>query len=130
MNKSTFDPGFTQQVSGTLRRAINPDGSFNVRRRRTGWRNFHVYLYLVNISWPGFFALVFLAYLAVNTLFAGIYLLLGPAALQGAEASTLSEHFLNCFFFSAHTLTTVGYGTLAPRGTAANLLAALEALMG
>src|SRR5436190_16455384 len=130
MSKSTFDPGFTQQVGGTLRRAINQDGTFNVRRRQAGWQHLHPYLYLVNMSWPGFFATVFLAYFVVNTLFAGIYMMLGPSALVGSTAQTEWDHFLTAFFFSAHTLTTVGYGSLAPRGTAANLLAALEALMG
>ena len=62
MSKSTFDPGFTQQVSGTLRRAINQDGSFNVRRRQAGLRHLHPYLYLVNMSWPGFFAIVFMMF--------------------------------------------------------------------
>jgi len=28
MQKPTFDPGLTQQVTGTLRRAIEKDGSF------------------------------------------------------------------------------------------------------
>src|SRR5207344_2929003 len=79
---------------------------------------------------PAFFGFVFLAYVGVNTVFAFIYMTLGPSALQGNSAETMSGVFLNSFFFSAHTLTTVGYGTLAPRGTAANLLAALEALVG
>jgi len=130
MSKPTFDPGFTQQVRGTLRRAINRDGSFNVRRRQTGWGHLHPYLYLINMSWPVFFAIIFLAYLFVNTVFAGIYMMLGPSALVGGTGPTEWDHFLTSFFFSAHTLTTVGYGTLAPHGTAANLLAAVEALMG
>ncbi len=130
MSKTTFDPGFTQQVSGVLRRAINRDGTFNVRRRQAGWRHFHPYLYIINMSWPAFFAAIFLAYFLVNMAFAAIYMILGPGALQGTDAQTEWGHFLNAFFFSAHTLTTVGYGTLAPKGTAANLLAAIEALMG
>jgi inward rectifier potassium channel len=130
MSKSTFDPGFTQRASGTVRRAINRDGSFNVRRRQSGWRHLHPYLYLVNMSWPGFFLGVFLAYFVVNTIFAGIYMMLGPSAVSGGTGQTEWEQFLTAFFFSAHTLTTVGYGTLSPQGTAANLLAALEALMG
>jgi len=130
MSKQTFDPGFTQQVAGTLRRAINPDGSFNVRRRQAGFRNLHPYLYLVNMSWPRFFAAVFAAYFLVNTAFAGVYMLLGPSSIAGGDPLNNWEHFENAFFFSAHTLTTVGYGTLAPKGVAANLLAALEALMG
>ena len=130
MNKPSFDPGFTNQVSGVLRRAINQDGSFNVHRRLTRRRDFHPYLYLINISWPAFFTLVFVAYFVANVGFAAIYMMLGPSALQGAVGRTPWDLFLNAFFFSAHTLTTVGYGTLAPRGTAANLLAALEALVG
>src|SRR5207237_10757152 len=34
------------------------------------------------------------------------------------------------FFFSAHTLTTVGYGSISPRGVEANILAAIEAMVG
>ena len=37
---------------------------------------------------------------------------------------------MNAFFFSAHTLTTVGYGKHVAGGPGANLLAALEALAG
>jgi inward rectifier potassium channel len=37
---------------------------------------------------------------------------------------------VNAFFFSAHTLTTVGYGNMWPVGPAANTLAAIEALAG
>jgi hypothetical protein len=32
MKKESFDPGLTTQFSGELRRTINADGSFNVKR--------------------------------------------------------------------------------------------------
>src|ERR1035437_14364 len=67
MAKPTFDPGLTQQYTGILRRAINKDGSFNVSRRGTSWRDIHPYLHLISLPWPSFLALVFAAYLAVNT---------------------------------------------------------------
>ena len=130
MSKPTFDPGFTQQVGGVLRRAINKDGSFNVRRRRTHWRDVHPYLYIINIGWPAFLGLVFASYLLVNTLFACVYYLIGPDALQGHDIQDNFGRFLSAFFFSAHTLTTVGYGNLAPRGTASNAVAAFEAMVG
>src|SRR5215510_1680437 len=123
MSKVTFDPGFTQQVAGSLRRAVNRDGSFNVRRRTARWREFHLYLYLINMSWPGFFFSIFFGYFLVNIAFALVYTMLGPDAIHGGTDATASGHFVTAFFFSAHTLTTVGYGTLAPSGTAANLLA-------
>ena len=59
MQKPTFDPGLTQEVSGTLRRAIEKDGSFNVRRRGGSWRDVHPYLHLVSMPWPGFLAVLF-----------------------------------------------------------------------
>jgi inward rectifier potassium channel len=130
MEKPTFDPGLTQKYIGALRRTINKDGTFNVHRRGTTWRDLNAYLYLINVPWPVFLGIVFAAYLAVNTLFALIYFSLGPNQLQGAAAPTELAHFLNSFFFSAQTLTTVGYGVISPRGAAASTVAALEAMVG
>jgi inward rectifier potassium channel len=131
MEKPTFDPGLTQKYTTTLRRVINKDGTFNVHRRGTTWRDVNGYLYLINMPWPGFFACVLVGYFVVNTLFALVYYALGPDQLQGgADVTTNMVHFLNSFFFSAHTLTTVGYGSISPKGTAANIVAALEAMVG
>jgi inward rectifier potassium channel len=130
MQKPSFDPGLTQQYTGNLRRAINKDGSFNVDRHGGSWRNVHPYLYVINASWPVFLGLVLLAYIVVNTLFAFLYFALSPAQVLGTESATGFSRFLNDFFFSAHTLTTVGYGNLAPAGVAANAVASFEALIG
>src|SRR5579862_9453651 len=130
MQTPSFDPGLTQQVTGTLTRAINKDGSFNVERRGTSWRDIHPYLHLINASWVTFFALVFAGYVVVNTVFALIYFSLGPGQVQGTNAATPLARFLNDFFFSAHTLTTVGYGNFAPSTVAANSVAAVEAMVG
>jgi len=130
MQKPSFDPGLTQQVTGSLRRAINKDGSFNVERRGTSWRDIHPYLHLINASWRVFLSIVIGAYLIVNTLFAGIYFMLGKGSLTGINESTEMMRFLNGFFFSAHTLTTVGYGNFAPNTISANVVAAIEAMVG
>jgi inward rectifier potassium channel len=130
MEKPTFDPGLTQQFIAPLRRAINHDGTFNVHRRGTTWRDVHPYLHLINIPWPGFLAIIFASYVAVNTVFAAIYFALGPGALHGANPDMPFARFLNAFFFSAHTLTTVGYGSLSPSGVGANVVAAFEAMVG
>ena len=130
MHKPTFDPGLTQKFTVPLRRAINKDGSFNVLRHGTTWRDTNGYLYLIDMPWIGFFASILVGYFVVNTLFALVYYALGPDQLQGAVAPTDFAHFLNSFFFSAHTLTTVGYGSISPKGTAANVVAAFEAMVG
>jgi inward rectifier potassium channel len=126
----SFDPGLTQQYSGPLLRAINKDGSFNIRRR--GLHNLagSLYTHLVNMSWPRFLGLVALAYLVVNIIFASLYTILGPGSLRAAERDMGLGTFGQAFFFSVHTVTTVGYGDLYPLGLAANIVAAVEAAMG
>ena len=130
MKSVTFDPGLTQQYTGSIRRFVNDDGRFNVRRVGVSWRDIHPYLYMINTSWPRFLVDVFAGYLALNVLFAVIYWSVGVEHLKGADAPTATGRFLNAFFFSAHTLTTVGYGSIFPVGVVANSIAALEALFG
>lgn len=130
MEKPTYDPGLTQQYTGVLKRAINEDGQFNVKRAGVTWRDSHPYLYLINASWLAFIGIIIATYVLMNLVFAGLYMAIGVENLKGAEAPTTGLRFLNTFFFSAHTLTTVGYGNIFPVGAAANSLAALEALLG
>jgi len=130
MSKPTFDPGLTQQFTGVLRRSINKDGSFNVYRRGVSWRHFHPYLQMLNMSWPRFFGVVMAGYLLVNLLFAVVYFALGPEHLKGTESGNEIDRFLSDFFFSTHTLTTVGYGNIVPATVASNIVASLEAIAG
>lgn len=130
MQKPAFDPGLTQNYTGHVRRVINKDGTFNVRRRGTTWHDFHPYLHLINMGWIPFFSLLVLGYIVVNTLFALAYFSLGPGNLAGADASTASGRFLNDFFFSAHTLSTVGYGSISPKSLGSNIVASVESLVG
>jgi inward rectifier potassium channel len=130
MQKASFDPGITQQFSAPVSRIINPDGTFNVRKQGATWRDFHPYLLLINASWPLFLLALFLGYLLVNTVFATVYYAIGTDQLQGIDGTTAGRRFLDTFFFSAHTLTTVGYGSISPKGLGANIVAALEALTG
>ena len=128
MKPESFDPGLTTQFSGELRRAINPDGSFNVHRKGLRVRDTNLYLVLIDTTWPRFFAAVLLIFLAINVLFAFVYLDIGIQYLRGTEPEMSA--FLNAFFFSVHTLTTVGYGNVFPAGTMANAVSALEAATG
>src|ERR1017187_2019816 len=89
MQKPAFDPGLTQQYTGNLRRAINKDGTFNVRRRGATWRDFHPYLHLIGMGWIPFFGLLFLGYLVVNTLFALGYFWLGSLPCFGGAGFSL-----------------------------------------
>ena len=127
---TSFDPGLTQQYTGPLLRAINKDGSFNVRRRGASGLAGSFYQHLVGLSWPRFLGLVALAYLLINLIFAAIYVGLGPSALRTVDGHMGLGEFSVAFFFSVHTLTTVGYGDVYPLGMPANVLAAIEAGLG
>jgi inward rectifier potassium channel len=82
------------------------------------------------MSWPAFAAVVGLTFLGINSVFALLYFLMGPSAVTGTAAPDEFRRFLNDFFFSGQTLTTVGYGTLAPRSIMASLTATSEGAIG
>jgi len=128
MKKESFDPGLTTQFSGEVRRTINPDGSFNVRREGLKWRDANPYLMLIDTTWPRFLLVVVAGFLVVNMIFACLYLMIGIHSLRGLESDMGA--FANAFFFSVHTLTTVGYGNVYPEGTWANVVSSLEAATG
>jgi inward rectifier potassium channel len=130
VNEPQFDPGLTNQFSGHIRRTINKDGSFNVRRRGVQMRDQQVYMHLVSMSWPRFLSIVTAGYFLVNILFALLYVAIGVEHLQGAQAATRQGEFMNAFFFSVQTFTTVGYGVIAPRGFVTSMLAAVQAMCG
>lgn len=78
------------------------------------------------MSWPRFFLLLAAAYFLVNGVFAVAYLACGEGALQNARPGS----FADTFYFSIHTMATIGYGTIAPNSALANALVAVEAFVG
>jgi inward rectifier potassium channel len=128
MKQESFDPGLTTQFSGNLRRTINADGSFNVKRTGLRWRDANPYLMLIDTTWPRFLLFVLLGFLTVNVIFASFYLMIGIENLKGLESDMGA--FANAFFFSVHTLTTVGYGNVYPQGPWANVISSVEAATG
>lgn len=128
--ESRQDPGFGTKINSAYTRLINKDGSFNIRRVNEGfWNRLNLYHRLITMPWTHFLGWVIVFYALANTVFAIIYLLAGQGNLMGAENTELSP-FWNAFFFSAQTLTTVGYGHLAPRGFLTSAVAALESMLG
>ena len=126
------DLGFGSVVTReSRRRFLNRDGTFNVRREGLRfWESASAYHYLLTISWPKFFSFVVGSYLVANALFAIVYVMAGEGALTGTHAGTLTNRFAETFFFSVHTLATIGYGTIAPSTLAANIIVTVETLIG
>lgn len=126
------DLGFGSVVSAqSKRRLLNRDGSFNVRRvGRNLTQYLSTYHFLLDISWPRFFILASVVYVVVNAVFAGLYMALGPGSFPGLAAEGVQSGFLSFFFFSVHTLATIGYGHVVPAGLAANVLVTVESFVG
>lgn len=112
-------------------RALNKDGSFNIKKVNVPFFNrLNFFHELVTLSWTKFFGFVFAGYLVINFIFATLYYLIGIENLTGIRSSDPTEQFMEAFFFSAQTITTLGYGQVAPIGLAANIVAATESLLG
>lgn len=126
------DLGFGSVVARESRqRFLNRDGSFNVGRDGLSfWTSLSLYHTLLRLTWPRFLAMVVVAYVAINLLFAAGFLLCGPAALTGLAPMHPAARYLQLFFFSVQTVSTIGYGQVAPVSMAANTLVAVESVVG
>jgi len=125
------DLGFGTRFNHTNTRLVNKDGSFNVRRTHGSlWARLNLFHRLIVLPWSHFLLLILISFLVANLLFALIYQLIGTEFLLGIQASSASERFWEAYFFSAQTLTTVGYGRISPVGFMASSVAALESLIG
>ncbi len=76
-------------------------------------------------SWTILFATLIFVFLLANGVFAGLYIL-EPNSI----ANTASQSFGDAFSFSVQTMSTIGYGTLSPESTYANILVTCEAIFG
>ena len=127
-----LDLGFGPVVARESRkRLLNRDGTFNVKRVGLGfWQSHSAYHYFLTITWPQFLGYVGAAYVVTNAVFAALYVVAGAHALSSFEGESARLRLIDAFFFSVHTLATIGYGNIAPANTAANVLVTLESLIG
>ncbi len=129
MAKKVKDPGFGYKSSKNLKEVLNKDGSSNVVHLNRKFNSNDLYVYCVDLSWWKFFLLIILCYVVLNVFFGLLYVGIGIEQITQSSKSFGSD-FLNGFFFSAQTLTTVGYGGISPVGVTANFIAAFEAMIG
>jgi len=123
------DPGFGYKTAASAKRMVNSDGSFNLKHLNRKFSVSEIYSGLINMSWGKFIFLIFVWYGILNLLFASIYYGIGVEYLTITKVSPFQD-FLNSYFFSAQTLTTLGYGLISPQGNAAAFVSSLEALIG
>jgi inward rectifier potassium channel len=123
--------GLSTRASSNAGRIFNKNGAPNVMISGVSFfRRFSVFRFMLELPLWKFLGVILLGYLAVNLFFGTIYTLIGVDSLGGLDTKTLDGKFWEAFFFSAQTLSTVGYGHVYPAGMAANIVAAGESLLG
>jgi inward rectifier potassium channel len=103
-----------------------------LRVRALGDRPWHpsdIYHQLLRMSWPQL-SLAFVAiFMAFNLLFGWLYSL-DPKGVSWSADVAGSSTFWHAFFFSVHTVATIGYGDNYPVSTYANILVVIEITVG
>jgi inward rectifier potassium channel len=129
--KITAELGFGNKNYNEPVRFLNQDGTVNIKRKVSDkYIGFDIYHWLLGISWWRFIGLVFVSYVIVNTLFALVYFFIGGGKFGGLELGADSEKFYQLFFFSAQTLTTVGYGHIFPNSVFTSSVSSIESMLG
>jgi inward rectifier potassium channel len=129
LGKKIKDPGVGNSSVRYAKRMINDNGYFNVIQKNKTRRFSEAYNYLVHISWWQFFGLSFCSYILANIIFAIIYVAIGIDEIINSTGDVFSD-FLNAFFFSSQTFTTLGYGVMAPNGLLSGIISSIEAFLG
>lgn len=124
------DLGFGSRWTSRKGRFIKKNGSFNINRVGGGLDEFNLYHSLVEMSWLHFLTVVTLFFIAINSFFAALHILIGIKTLTIESNGHLIEDFLNALFFSIQTFTSVGYGSISPVGIPSNIVASVCSLVG
>ncbi len=130
--KSDAATGFGTNSADSGGRYYNREkGSANVLKRgvslidRYSW--YHTMLAMPRGK---FLLLLFMIYIMINLVFAGIYYIIGIDHLAGVHEGSQLKNFTEIFFFSAQTFTTVGYGRISPVGFLTSAVSTFEAFLG
>ena len=83
-----------------------------------------IYFGALTIGWPSFLAGLAATFALTNVVFALLYWM-----VPGSIANS-ADNLENLFYFSAETLTTVGYGELFPQGRYGHVVVSIEVFTG
>ena len=130
MAKKVNDPGLGNSSSPFAQQIITKGGNYCVNHLNKKRKFSEAYDFLIRISWAYFFTLSFATYLIANLLFATIYVLIGVEQIFVLDTHYSFSNFLNAFFFSCQTFTSLGYGTMSPNGISSGIISSLESFLG
>lgn len=129
--KTEINTGFGINSSDYGGRFVNKKGKANIETTGVGFlEKISWYHSLLSLPRWKFFLTILIFFIGINLLFATIYYVIGVQYIGVPPGLPASENFLDAFFFSCQTFTTVGYGRLNPTSIPVNFTASIESLMG
>ena len=93
------------------------------------WHPSDIYHQLLRMSWPQLSVTFVAVFMAFNLLFGWLYSLDPHGVSYNSQVEGTST-FWHAFFFSVHTVATIGYGDNYPVSTYANVLVVIEITFG
>ncbi|MEP7222972.1 MAG: ion channel [Novosphingobium sp.] len=121
-----FDPRRTSSIAGAILR----DDPMRVRPLGGGrWRLLDAYHQLMQLSWPRLCALFVACFMVFNLTFAALYAM-DPGGLAVPHDAVQLPLFWLQFFFSVHTVATIGYGNVYPVSLFSNVVVVVEITLG
>lgn len=129
--RSEVATGFGERGTQSGGRYYRRDGKPNIIRKginffdQLSW--YHTMLSLP--QWK-FWLWLIVPYIVINAFFAFLYFSIGVEHLDGMKQGTPWHNYIESFFFSFQTFTTVGYGHVSPEGTLTSSVAAFESFLG
>ncbi len=117
-------------IARRRQRRRNPVQEFQTNVQRVGQAPSYsqdLYSWLFMMKWRALFALFAAYFTLANVLFACFYLMAPrPGGITGAQPGS----FVDAFFFSVQTFSTIGYGAMSPKGLFTNMVVTVESVVG
>ena len=123
--------GFGERSTQSGGRFFHKDGKPNVVRKGLKFFDrFSWYHTMISMTRLKFWLWLVIPYVIVNAFFALVYYTIGVQNLNGIEKGSAWNNYIEAFFFSFQTFTTVGYGHVSPSGILTSTVAAFESFLG
>src|SRR5439155_20885658 len=120
----------TRSVSPQLGDAMRENRALRVQPiGELKWHPSDFYHQMLRMTWPQLTVSFVAFFMAFNLLFAWLYSR-DPAGVAWDKNVQGDSTFWHAFFFSVHTVATIGYGDQFPVSTYANVLVVIEITFG
>src|SRR5258708_7065393 len=111
-------------------RFLNPDGSFNVRRKGIFEREFFSpYHAIMNATWPKFYSQILGVYILGNIFFAALFLAAGKSAFPSIDGENILARFGDLFYYSIQ-IVTLAHSSIEPATILAKVFVSIEGALG